>query len=168
MPISPEQLFEQADRLAGVSATGRPRQVDARRAISAAYYGLFHHIAGAIADEFVGRTHRSSGRYALAYRRLEHRTLRDICWDVARPALPQRYAPYLPGNAFDESMRAFARTVMDLQRKRHEADYDPSLTFQKRDAKLALEAARIAVQTFEGAADDPRRTFLTLLLCPPR
>jgi hypothetical protein len=48
--LNPDHLFDQADRLI-VSTAGPPRQVDLRRAISAAYYGVFHIVATAVADQ---------------------------------------------------------------------------------------------------------------------
>ena len=42
MPIpNPEHLLDQAERLAA-TGTGAPRQTNLRRAISAAYYAVFH------------------------------------------------------------------------------------------------------------------------------
>src|SRR5215216_7618181 len=40
--LNPEHLFDQAEKLILSPPAGRPRQVDIRRAISAAYYGVFH------------------------------------------------------------------------------------------------------------------------------
>jgi uncharacterized protein (UPF0332 family) len=51
--LNPDQLFEQAEKLIAIPA-GRPRQVDIRRAISSAYYAIFHAIITAAADQFVG------------------------------------------------------------------------------------------------------------------
>jgi hypothetical protein len=47
-PLDPEELLEQARRLAA-----EPTQADLRRAISAAYYGLFHFFLTAAADMIV-------------------------------------------------------------------------------------------------------------------
>ena len=58
-PLNPEHLFEQAEALVVPPEAGPPRQVDIRRSISAAYYGVSHAIAAAAADEFVGKTKRS-------------------------------------------------------------------------------------------------------------
>ena len=46
-PIRPQALLEQARVLAGFGAgRGRPRTINHRRAVSAAYYGLYHSIIG--------------------------------------------------------------------------------------------------------------------------
>ncbi len=57
---------------------------------------------------------------------------------------------------------------MDLQEKRHIADYNPQPRFKTLDAKLAIGAARSAIGRFERADQEDRKVFLTLLLCPPR
>ena len=49
--LNPDHFFEQADTLMAPPA-GAPRQVDLRRAISNAYYGVFHAILAAAADEY--------------------------------------------------------------------------------------------------------------------
>jgi hypothetical protein len=50
---------------------GPRRQVDIRRAISVAYYGLFHFTLTAADDEVVGSSQRATTRYALVYRSLD-------------------------------------------------------------------------------------------------
>jgi hypothetical protein len=75
--MNPEHLFEQADKLIQAPAAGRPRQVDLRRGVSAAYYALFHAILAAAADLVVGTTNQSTVLYELVYRSIDHRALRD-------------------------------------------------------------------------------------------
>jgi hypothetical protein len=59
-----EDLFEQADVL-----VARGDQADLRRAISTAYYGLFHFALTEAADLVVGKDDRSSARYSLVVAR---------------------------------------------------------------------------------------------------
>jgi hypothetical protein len=92
--LNPDHLFDQADRLI-VSTAGPPRQVDLRRAISAAYYGVFHIVATAVADQFVGAGRRSTPEYALAYRRIDHKAL---CMDVTAGRLSSIYKRFVPAN----------------------------------------------------------------------
>jgi len=61
--LNPEHLFEQAENLVAPPEAGPPRQVDVRRAISAAYYGVFHATAAAAPDQFVGVTKRATSQY---------------------------------------------------------------------------------------------------------
>jgi len=56
--INPEHLFSQVDAFLLQIGRGSLRQADLRRTFSNAYYGLFHAILTAAADEAVGRTRR--------------------------------------------------------------------------------------------------------------
>ena len=61
MPIlNAEHLLDQAARLIVSPQPGPPRQVDIRRSISAAYYGLFHALLTAAADSVASRAQRGS------------------------------------------------------------------------------------------------------------
>lgn len=166
--LDPEHLFEQAESLLVPPAGGPPRQVNIRRAISAAYYGLFHATLSAAADQFIGMTKRSSPLYALVYRAVDHRALRVLCEEVKKPTLSPRYQPYQPSNGFGVNIVAFAVAVLELQEKRHEADYNPMTRMKSLDAKLAIAAARAALRRFEREEALRRGAFLTLLLFPPR
>jgi hypothetical protein len=165
---NPDHLLEQAERLLASPRPGPPRQADLRRSISTAYYALFNFILRAVADEFVGAGRRSSARYALLYRSIDHRALREVCVESARQRASNRYAPYVPEGGFDPNILTVAAAVVELQSRRHAADYNPLTGFSAKDAELAVEAARRAVRRFGEADGEHRRMFLTLLLCPPR
>ena len=166
--LNPDHLFEQADKLISPLPAGPPRQVDLRRAISSAYYGLFHSCLAAAADEFVGFTQRATGRYALVYRSIDHKTLRELCNEARKQTPPVKYVPYFPSGGFDANIQAFSTAAIELQQKRHGADYNPQPRFRTSDALLAVSTARSAVQRFKAANDEHRRMFVTLLVCPPR
>lgn len=165
---NPDHLFEQAVKLSLPSLAGRPRQADLRRAISAAYYGVFHFCLAAAANLFVGVTQRSSTRYAVVYRSIDHKDLRDLCAEAKKQRPSGKYEPYLTSGGFGLDMQAFAAAVIELQGKRHLADYNPGPKFSTSDARLAIETARTAVLRFRAADEEARKTFLTLLICPPR
>jgi hypothetical protein len=145
---NPEHLFDQAEKLAKPPAVGAPRQVDLRRAISAAYYGLFHAILAAAADELVGSSKRSTARYSLAYRSIDHRALRSLCGEVQKPTLNKRYAAYAPAVGFGSNIGAFASALIDLQDRRVLADYDPLFRVRTSDAAIAIRTARSALRSF--------------------
>lgn len=165
---NPEHLFEQAEKLVAPPSAGPPRQVDLRRAISAVYYGIFHFCLAAAADEFVGVTQRATSRYTLVYRSIDHKTLKDLCAEAKKPTPPAKYLPYIPLGGFDSNIRAFSTAAIELQEKRHLADYNPQPRFKTSDVKLAVSTARSAVRRFLAADEEDRKAFLTLLICPPR
>ena len=164
---NPQHLFDQADRLAANTQAGAPRQVDLRRAISAAYYGIFHFTVAAATDELMGIASRSTLRYALAYRSVAHKTLNDVCVEAKKQTMARRYAAYAPGG-FGADLRAFAAGVVELQQRRHSADYDPAVRFKASDARVAVSLARSATARFQAASLEEQRTFLALLMFDPR
>jgi hypothetical protein len=122
---NPEHLFDQADKLISPGLARPSRQTDLRRAVSAAYYGLFHTCLIAAADEFAGIAWRTTARYALIYRSVDHRTLREVCGEVKKQTPSARYAPYTPPGGFDAHLRDFSEAALSLQLGRHDADYNP-------------------------------------------
>jgi len=166
--LNPEHLLEQAERLIQPPAAGPPRQVDVRRAISSAYYAVFHYMVSTAADEVVGVTLRQTSRYALVYRSIDHRGLRELCEVVQKPTLPPKFAPYSPSNGFGRNLPAFAAGLIDLQDKRHGADYNPAIRVKTSDALSAIRTARSAIRRFDKASASRRKAFIALLLFAPR
>ena len=169
MPVlNPDHLLEQADRLTAPPGGGAPRQADLRRAISSAYYGIFHAVLTEAADAFVGRTQRHTPRYALVYRSIDHRSLRGVCEDVVKPTIPAKYLKYVPRGGFGRDLIILATAVTELQEKRHAADYDPLFRVRMSDAVLAVATARTALSRFRNAKPTPRKAFVSLVVFSPR
>ena len=167
-PLDPEHLFQQAWKLIAPVPTPSPLQVNLRRAISAAYYSLFHTVLSAAADMVVGPTAETGGLYELVYRSVGHTWLRDLCQDVRKRPMPQKYRLYEPQNGFGPEMTAFAEIVIQLQEARNEADYSPSLHISRSETIDLLSRTRSAFAHFNTASANDRKTFLTLLLFQPR
>jgi hypothetical protein len=165
--LNPDHLFEQANKLITVQV-GPPRQVDIRRAISAAYYATFHATITAAADQFVGVTNRDTSRYGLVYRSVGHAWLRDLCKEVQKPTLSNKFKPHAPSDGFGPNITAFAAAVVELQEKRHAADYDVMIRMNRSDAVLAISTAKAALRRFNKASKARRLAYLSLLLFPPR
>jgi len=166
--LNPEHLFEQAEKLIIPPLAGPPRQVDVRRAMSSAYYAVFHALLTAAADEFVGKTKHGTAEYTLIYRSISHAWLRTLC-DGLKGAQPtKRFAQYAPTSGFGPNLQALSLAVIDLQEKRHSADYDPSIRVKTADALLAIRTGRTAIARFRRAPATKRKRFLALLAFPPR
>ena len=168
MPVlSPDHLLEQADRLLATHGGAR-RQADLRRAISNAYYAVFHAILTEAADDFVGRSQRRTARYALVYRSVDHRSLRALCEIIRKQKLPPKYTKYQPTGGFGSDLIAVAAAVADLQEKRLLADYDPLFRTAASEAVSAIDTGRAAIGRFRKASRTRRTAFLSLLVFPPR
>lgn len=166
--INPSHLLDQAKNLIAPPAPGAPRQVDLRRAISAAYYGVFHAIMAAAAAQFIGATKGSTPEYGLVYRSIGHRQLKDLCSDLKKPSLPQKLIAYVPPGGFGSDIVSLASAVVELQEKRHTADYDPLVKIRLADAALAVRTAESALVRFTALQADSRLAFLGLLVFKPR
>jgi hypothetical protein len=149
--MTPQDLLRHARRLSRASVR-RPRQADLRRAVSAAYYALFHAIAGIAADTMVGtsQVHRGSETWRHVYRSLEHSFAKSQC--VARNTI----VPL--------TLRDVANAFVVLQEGRHLADYDPFVSFFRRDVDAYIQQAEQAVTALEGASTADRRTFAVALM----
>ena len=147
--LDSEELLQQAELRVKPRQPGLPRQVDVRRAISVAYYALFHCIVTTVADEFVGRVNRTSKRYSLVYRNVDHGKIRSLCGS-------------LPG-ASGDALREFGAAVIELQGRRHTADYDPEKLFRTLDVVFAVSRARQALSAFDRITGEERVLFLKRL-----
>jgi hypothetical protein len=129
---------------------------------------LFHAAVTAAADLVVGANNRSTSRYKLVYRSPDHKSLRSMCEGVAKQTMPARFAPYVPPGGFGSDLKAFATAFVDLQEKRHAADYDPSLTVTRSEVRATVASSQTAFARFESAPAEQREAFLSLLLFQPR
>jgi hypothetical protein len=158
VPPDPDEYLQQAEGLAGnPSAT----QADFRRAISTAYYAIFHFCLTAAADIIVGMESRLTPAYRLVYRSVDHRTLRGLCGQLSQTS-PQNVA-IIPSTGFGK-IADFARVTANLQEQRIMADYDPFLSFTDVGAILAISEARQAIDWFKACDDEQQKAFLTMLL----
>lgn len=166
--LNPDHLLDQALKLVAPPPAGPPRQVDVRRAISAAYYAVFHAVVTALADELVGVTRRTDAEYGLVYRSVDHRWLRELCDELKKATPKKKIAEYVPPGGFDSKLKAFATALIDLQEKRHSADYNPMARVRTADATLTVSTARSAIRRLKETRAAERKRFLYLLAFPPR
>ena len=140
--------------------------------MSAAYYGVYHFVLKQAADEFVGARYGKmfppAVAYVLAYRSISHTVVYMLCSELKKPSLPQKLKTFDAAAKFGSDIRRFSVLFVDLQERRHIADYDISVALSRAEALLAINFARSAIEKFEAISKDERRTFLALLLFPPR
>ena len=139
----PRDLLSLAEHLA-VREPKRPRQSSLRRAISTAYYAVFHLLADGCARRFA----RVSRLRPLFVRYVDHASLRRACEpfrhrDAHRWKPPQPWdVAWDPSRQMKHGIKAIAEEVWELQQRRHEADYDLMQRMTREDAKQAVERAR--------------------------
>ena len=155
--MSPESFIKTARELIP-TGQGKPRSTNLRRAVSTAYYALFHCLAGSCADTLIGGVHaiRGSGAWILTYRALNHRSAKAKCRDEQN--LRQ----------FSESIREFAEMFARMQGHRHRADYAPDAGFRKSEAIQRITEAENAIRDFEKESLVERRAFAAYILFKER
>jgi uncharacterized protein (UPF0332 family) len=159
-PPVPEHLLEQADRL----TTDGARPTDLRRAISNAYYALFHLGLTAAADMIAGVAQRATPQYRLVYRSVDHAQLRNVCSQVI-PTNPQ--VALIPLDGFGP-VAQFAGITLNLHELRNRADYDPSIELKLDEARISVSDARLAVNWFRQGSAEQQWAFLMMLLFKQR
>jgi hypothetical protein len=126
----PDDLRRQAWHLARLDR-GRPSQASLRRAVSAAYYSLFHLLIGEATRVMLGsRTDRRVFRQIIA-RGFSHGSMVACCKSFAGGTLPQSISSVLPTLPVPPDLTEVAGVFVRLQEERHRADYNLAASFQR-------------------------------------
>lgn len=138
----------------------RPKQASLRRAISAAYYALYHLLV-AEATRVLVRKAEVRNRFARAF---EHRNLKSASRAFAYPQPNQ--LPNLTGGApVPPDLQVVANAVIDLQEARHEADYNVGRRFSRLEAHTLIAQATTAFHAWQRVRANPiAHNYLAALL----
>jgi uncharacterized protein (UPF0332 family) len=129
-------LLKQASGLINQNS-GNPTQADLRRAVSAAYYALFHFLI----SETIAHWRLDSSRDALG-RMFEHSVMKK----ASRKISDDKLYPFAGENpTVVQKLRSVARVFVELQDQRHVADYDNTRIWTDTEA---LEQVEKAVKAF--------------------
>ena len=151
-----QQLLDTARYLANRSRR-RPQQADLRRAVSTAYYAIFHALAECCANMLVGgpSAQRGERAWTQVYRSLQHAHARKACKTAAEKDFPA-------------GVKEFARSFTTLQEERHAADYNPTLRLKREDANQLIALAAEAIDDLDNEANKHKRAFAVYVLFPTR
>lgn len=145
-----DDLLELAEHLAGREAR-RPKQISLGRAISAAYYAVFHALAYLCADELVGW--RNEWKFVTPiYRAIEHSTAKRV------------FERDREGTTYGGDVAKIGQTFILLQEKRHAADYNPEFSSARRETLELIGMARKAVQSMLSLNAETRRLLAVHLI----
>lgn len=165
-----EALLELAEELARQGTAGSPgrredrirRAVFRRRAVSTAYYAVFHALTRLCAKELLSRSKPATDEYELVYRALNHGPLKD-----AFNREPLRTVP---------SLKQIGERVIELQTARNLADYVPMGRFNKSRAadekpkpptlscRKLVSSAKSTTRLIDSLSPDDRRTLAVYLI----
>ncbi len=164
-------LLKQAEELANFEPR-RPKQASLRRAVSAAYYALFHLL---IDDAASALSPSAPAALQKVVRRLfQHGAMKSACKDFfhANNVKLRKQKSILPPaveTMLEFPLEADLVTVLtafvDLQEARHKADYDLLDTWSRQEARNNIQAAREAFVAWSKIRKSPNAAvFMTALL----
>lgn len=164
-PIEPQHLLDRAWAIARgeIPAAGQPlTTTDYRRAISSAYYALFHAITLASASLFAPD---DASRFE-AVRWFRHGDLRVVTAWIHGGKPPQGLEHSVGMLREDARVRGVAVAFQRLHKARESADYNHSASFRRSDVHELVSLAQEAVDLVEAPAfadSAGGRQFLGLL-----
>lgn len=162
--MNPDHLLDLAEQETNPEGVGAPRQAVLRRAVSTAYYAMFHRLLWTTAESFVPARSSLWKSRVLFYRALDHGRTRERCKRLGSNPLGKEEQALFGFRSFSDDLRLFANHFVRLQELRHRCDYDPTLKISKLQARQAVEDAKKAVSIFNMATPDDRTLFISYLL----
>ena len=138
---------------AASSVSGRPRQAMLRRAVSAAYYAVFHALCQSNADTLVASS--PTGPHVELWL--------DTCRTLEHRAAKYRLTSYIAVRQ-ELGIRDFAQTFGSMQEQRITADYDPTARFVRSQIIAFIDRAEDATRAFVSVPAQTRRSLAVYLL----
>ena len=152
-------LLEQAAHLVRRERR-RPKQASLRRAVSSAYYALFHLLAAETAA-LVGRGLSSDDLRARTARVLEHGNMQRACRAFSTNLPPGLAAQISPSS----DLQLVADVFVAAQQQRHRADYDTSARFERAEVEAQISDIADAFEAWKRIKNSlEARYFLMALL----
>lgn len=152
-------LLRQATHLARREPR-HPRQASLRRAVSAAYYALFHLL---IRDATVLLITPQPVRARFA-RAFDHAEMKQASQAFAS-ATPTKVVTLTGGLLIPTELQQVASTFVALQEARHEADYNLATVFTRLEVNNLVARVRQAFQDWSAVRTDPAaQMYLAALL----
>lgn len=164
----PADLLAVARLLLSARAPNPPSDAQLRRAVSTAYYAVFHLLVQEGAERFMGPGSQSAAGYGVLYRSFNHGRIKSVCEALNVTRLSKTLQQQLGRTAVSPDARSFADAFPALQEARHLADYDPSALFVLSNASDLIDAAEAAMATFGRITPGEKADILALMLANPR
>jgi hypothetical protein len=143
-----EQLITQAEFLLRNTT---PNEANVRRAVSAAYYALFHLL---IRDAITNWKH--ADHHSRLARTFDHKRMKDASTAILKE-IGNAQNSEMPGPERDVRFKLsiVSQAFVDLQQARHRADYDIGEALNPLDAAVDVAQARLAFQYWAEVKDEP-------------
>ena len=171
-PIEPDKLLDAAERLApSQPGPGRPSYTAHRRAVSTAYYAVFHAITERVVEVVFPDADPAFKRRIRRW--IGHADIRNVARWISQlqgtstgtpPAhIKALLDPQGGPTHVDADTAAIADGFLELNDKRELADYDHDAVFTRPDTRGHLALARRVVGLVEQVDSDAVRRFYGLI-----
>jgi uncharacterized protein (UPF0332 family) len=157
----PHDLLEQAKHLAN-----RERRAPARRAVSTAYYALFHLLIGEATLNW-----RRVDQRALLARFFEHGKMKSASEKQRKDLNTYFKTKPAPCPELDcaRHLHRVAETFFQAQQQRHSADYDNSKTWTRTEVLTLIDLVEAAFDSWHAIRQEPAaQAYLISLLGSPK
>ncbi len=165
------QLIDQAHHLAAKDP-GRPLQANLRRAVSGAYYALFHCLVADVTGLMLGQNKEAQPLRHVMARTFGHTEMAEASKSFSKAVskgfvqLHDSIRDCIPSRAIHPGVATMCSAFVVLQEARHKADYDLSERLSRNECVAFVQRAEGAIQAWNAAARDPsaRAYMLSLLM----
>jgi uncharacterized protein (UPF0332 family) len=155
-------MFQHAiELIVVVDPTKQPSEIRLRRAVSALYYALFHHI-NAAAAKLIAPNVPSETNYRIQ-RWFDHAEMKKVCGRFLPVKLDQPLLDLI-GSSASPALQDVARTFIRLQEARHSADYDLGYNLTFEDATQFVTQAAGAMDSWNRIANSAEANIFILSL----
>ena len=161
-----EDLLSQAEVLLKADIR-KPKQANVRRAVSSAYYALFHFLIEEATLLVVNTDFASKSLRQIVSRAFTHTSMNEASKAFASGNLSSLYDTLLTGASLPVELKRIAAAFVDLQRDRHRADYDLSTPMSRQDGINAVQQVRSAMKDWDSLRQNNKemaRLYATCLL----
>jgi hypothetical protein len=141
----PDDLIAHANFLVDLNVPQDPKQVDLRRAVSAAYYALFHLLTSEAAQNWKHIRHQN--RLARIF---DHKAMKTCSASIVSRQPPSDAAEL----AAFEKLKVVAKNFVDLQQARHDADYNSSRIWSRTQAYEEIVKAEVAITAWTAIREE--------------
>lgn len=158
-----KDLLAQARHLANRERK-KPRQASLRRAVSTAYYALFHLLVDEATNRLITGPNRTALRCALG-RAFLHGDMKEASQGFANSNPSAKIRPALGTLKLQKELVSVAAAFVELQQARHEADYDTARRFTRKETLDLVDQAEKAFAAWQTVRQSVQAdTFLIALL----
>ena len=138
----------------------RPKQASLRRAVSAAYYALFH----LLVNEATSMMFSEEKLRLLVGRAFSHTEMKVASRPFANMTLPKEIKQIWPGT-IPKELQSIAETFGELQEQRHKADYKVDHRLKRNQVREIVARVEKAFRDWESIKGTPiARIYLASLL----